>query len=80
MPIEVASLTTSSKKKDSKSADNFEGKFSQGNKLASKSVSKTPGFFLTDCGSAGCVHVNAVYVRVQSGSIINPVKSGRTGV
>lgn len=30
--------------------------------------SRTPGFFLTDCGAADCAQVNAIYVWVQSGS------------
>ncbi len=38
------------------------------------------GIFPDRCGAAGCAHVNAIYVRVQSGSKINAVGSGRTRV
>ncbi len=34
-----------------------------------------PGVFPDRFGGAGCAHVNAVYVRVQSGSKINAVGS-----
>ncbi len=37
------------------------------------------GIFPDRCGAAGCAHVNAVYGRVQSGSKINAVGSGRVG-
>ncbi len=33
------------------------------------------GIFPDRCGAAGCAHVNAVYIRVQSGSKINAVGS-----